>query len=242
MTPNALRAAEILLDFIGKTETGRTGIEAYTTIYGHREGKLGKPLTDFTLDELLAAQRTWGKNWGSSAAGKFQIIRKTLVGLMGQLGLAGSEKFSIKTQDMLGYQLLKGRGYEQFIAGTLSLKGFALNLSKEWASFPVLEQTQGASRSVPRGASFYAGDGMNKALVSPGDIESLLAEVLNEASRSVAPAAPPPAQSPTKPVLPAPEQDTAPPRTGKGWGFTGWAIFIGIFALAALIAAATIRF
>lgn len=229
MNPNALRAAETLLDFIGKTETGRTGIEAYNTIYGHREGKLTKPLTEFTLDELLAAQRTWGKNWGSSAAGKFQIIRKTLAGLMTQLGLPGSTKFSVKTQDMLGCQLLKGRGYEQFAEGKLSLKAFALNLAKEWASFPVLEQTQGASRSVGRGMSFYAGDGMNKALVKPSDFEALLSEVLNEATRA-APAAPIPVPKPPLPGAdPAPEPPAAPKR-----GIAGWAILIAV-VLAALV-------
>jgi len=237
MNPNALRAAETLLDFIGKTETGRTGIEAYSTIYGHKEGKLSKPLTDFTLDELLAAQRTWGKNWGSSAAGKFQIIRKTLVGLIAQLGLAGSAKFSIKTQDMLGYQLLKGRGFEQFVDGKLSLKAFALNLSREWASFPVLGPTQGASRAVQRGQSYYAGDGLNKALVSAADLEALLAEVLNEATRAApAPVPTAPKPIPAEPAQPAPE----PPKAKNGC--LGWSIFIAVVIAALAFVAFFVRF
>jgi muramidase (phage lysozyme) len=238
MNPNAMRAAELLLDFIGKTETGREGIEAYNTVYGHKEGKLGKALTDFTIDELLAAQRTWGKNWGSSAAGKFQIIRKTLAGLVAQTGLAGTAKFSKNTQDMLGYQLLKGRGFEQFAAGTLPLKDFALNLSKEWASFPVLATTQGASRQVTRGMSFYAGDGLNKALVSPGDVESLLSEALNLMSKPV------PAPTPSDPPRPVPKPvpvDPAPPAAVKR-GKLGWWL-LGVVIIAALIFAAfTVRF
>lgn len=237
MNPNALRAAETLLDFIGKTESGRTGIDAYNTVYGHKEGKIGKPLIEFTIDELLAAQRTWGKNWGSSAAGKFQIIRKTLAGLVAQLGLAGSTKFSVKTQDMLGYQLLKGRGFEDFASGRLPLKAFALNLSKEWASFPVLGPTQGASRALQRGQSFYAGDGLNKALVEPGELEALLSEVMNEATRS-APATPTPQPAP-KPA-PAPTPQPAEPAPKRG--IAGWLILAAVVIAALVYVIGFVRF
>ena len=67
-------AARILLDLIYRTETGRSPPTCYTTIIGHREGQLQKPITAMTLDELMAAQRTWGKKWKSSAAGAPQII------------------------------------------------------------------------------------------------------------------------------------------------------------------------
>lgn len=178
MHPNALRGAEILLDFLGHTETGRTGTDAYRTIYGHREGTLPKPVTDFTIDELLAAQLRWGKNWGSSAAGKFQIIRKTLAGLVKRLGLSGSTKFSAKTQDMLGLQLLLGRDYERFADGRIGVEAFALELAKEWASMPVLADTKGASRRVKAGQSYYAGDGLNKSLVTPAELRAVLEQVL----------------------------------------------------------------
>lgn len=209
MTPNALRGAEILLDFIGKIETGRTGLEAYRTIYGHKESTLPRPLTDFTIDELLAAQVRWGKNWGSSAAGKFQIIRKTLQGLVKQLGLPGDTKFGKNTQDMLGLHLLKGRGYENFAAGRTSLELFALSLAKEWASLPVLADTQGASRKVKAGQSYYAGDGLNKALVSTDEFRKVLTEVLATANPPpvvVTPApVPPPVEEHEEPIAPPPK-------------------------------------
>ena len=44
--------AAILLDFIGNTEVGRKPPEAYDVIYGHKQGKLPKPLTAMTLDEV----------------------------------------------------------------------------------------------------------------------------------------------------------------------------------------------
>ena len=53
---NVPAGATILLDFIGETETGRTGNDAYRTIYRHKQATLPKPVTDVTLDELLAAQ------------------------------------------------------------------------------------------------------------------------------------------------------------------------------------------
>lgn len=46
--------AAMLLDFIG-------GIEApngYGTIFGNKQSKLSKPLTEMTLDEVLVALRT----------------------------------------------------------------------------------------------------------------------------------------------------------------------------------------
>jgi len=80
------------------------------------------------------------------------------------------------------------------------VKDFALNLAKEWASFPVLAETFGQKRKVTRGQSYYAGDGVNKALVPPGDVEAVLAEVLNEIARSAIPPKPTPAE-PKKSLL-----------------------------------------
>lgn len=47
----------------------------------------------------------------------------------------------------------------------------------EWASFPVLTDARGKHRDVARGQSFYAGDGVNKALVSPERVEAVLDQV-----------------------------------------------------------------
>ena len=226
---NVPAAATILLDFIGETETGRTGSEAYRTIYRHKQGTLPKPVTDFTLDELLAAQLKWGKNWGSSAAGKYQIIRATLKGLVAELGLPGSTKFTPAVQDQMGFALLKRRGWDRFATGVLSLKGFGNELAKEWASFPVLVDMQGASRRVERGQSYYAGDGLNKPLVKPGDVEAVLSDVLNRLSVS---------NPPAKPVSPSPKpsdtQEATKPVSAPRKG--GW-IVLGIIAAGSAIAA-----
>lgn len=170
-------AAAVILDFIRKTEVGSADRSGYDVIYGHKQHKLAKPLTSMTLDEIVTAQKTWSKNHGSSAAGGYQFMRKTLLGLMEELKLIGTQKLTPDLQDRLGYHLLKRRGYEQFISGKISAAEFAKRLAQEWASFPVLEPTQGAHRKVERGQSYYAGDGLNKALVKPEAIEQLLAKV-----------------------------------------------------------------
>jgi hypothetical protein len=220
--------ALILLDFIGKAETARTGIEAFNTIIGHRESKLNKPLVEFTLAELLNAQKTWGKNWRSSAAGKYQIIRKTLMDLCARLGLKAEQKFTPELQDQLAYELLKGRGYADFATGKLAIKSFALALSKEWASLPVLFDTQGANGPVKRGTSYYAGDGLNGATVSPVEFEAVLAEVLNAAARE--PDAAPPLP-PNPPPMEEHEKPIAPPPATRG---LNWWVIGAVLAAAAL--------
>lgn len=189
------KSAMILLDFIGSIEAPK----GYGTIYGNNQGKLPKPLTDMTLDEVQAAQRRWSKNYGSSASGRYQFMRATLAGLMAELGLRGSQHFNAELQDALGYHLLKRRGFNKFIAGQMTLKAFGLELAKEWASLPVLETVKGAHRTVERGETYYAGDRLNKSLVKPMDVEVILAEVLNEAGRKQpAPASPSPTPPPAK--------------------------------------------
>lgn len=197
-------SAAILLDLIGNTEVGRKPPEAYDVIYGHKQGKLPKPLTSMTLDEVVAAQALWSKHHGSSAAGRYQFMRATLRELMKELGLKGSQKLDGDLQDRLAYHLLKRRGYEQFVTGKLSLDAFANNLAKEWASFPVLTAIKGAHRQLAVGQSYYAGDGVNKALVDPARVRATLSEVLNEADRATAKPA-----EPSKPI-PAPKAPAEP--------------------------------
>lgn len=205
MNPNVPSGAAKLLDYIGTLETGRTDASAYEVIVFFKQSKLPKPLTEYTIDELLAAQKTWAKNWKGSAAGKYQIIRKTLVGLVAQLGIPGSAKFTPDLQDRLGFQLLANRGWQAFISRQVTTSAYALQLAREWASIPVLTMTQGAHRQVVRGQSFYAGDGVNKAHADPAEFEALLASI----KPGMEPA---PKPEPAIPVSPATEP--AKPRIG----------------------------
>ena len=166
--------AAILLDFIRKTEVGRTDRASYDVIYGHNQNKLPKPITSMTIGELVDTQATFTKRFKSSASGGYQFMRKTLQDLSRELRLNGRQVFDPDLQDRLGYHLLKRRGYEEFMAGTISMTEFAKHLAMEWASFPVLAATKGAHGQLKRGQSYYDGDALNKALVTPEAIEAVL--------------------------------------------------------------------
>lgn len=177
--------AALLLDFIGQTEAPL----GYGTVYANKQDKLPKPLTSMTVSEVLAAQPGWTKAFGSSAAGRYQFMKATLEGLLDdpKLGLTRAMLFDANLQDRLGYHLLKRRGYAEFMAGQIGLTAFGKSLAQEWASFPVLSATQGQKRKVERGQSYYAGDGLNKALVKPEAVEAALFK-----ARAAAGAVPPP--------------------------------------------------
>ncbi|RVG29904.1 hypothetical protein CN233_18055 [Sinorhizobium meliloti] len=176
--------AAILLDFIRETEVGRSDRASYDVIYGHNQAKLPQPLTTMTYGEVVDAQKAWSKRFGSSAAGGYQFMRATLIDLAKAVhSISGTDRFTPDLQDRLGYRLLVRRGYAEFIVGKITLVQFAEKLAKEWASFPVLVSCKGAHRVLKRGQSYYAGDGLNKALVKPEKVEAVLKEVLEAARR-----------------------------------------------------------
>jgi muramidase (phage lysozyme) len=192
--------AALLLDFIGKTETGKEGREGYDVIYAHAQGRLPKPITQMTIAELQGHQKS---DWPavSTASGRYQFMRATLRDLRTELNLRDSQVFDPGLQDRLGYHLLKRRGYAAFMAGTISDTEFGKRLAQEWASFPVLAATKGQHRQVARGETYYAGDKLNKALVKPETIEALLVKARTAGSGPVS--APPPDDIPHHPELPA---------------------------------------
>jgi muramidase (phage lysozyme) len=176
--------AAILLDFIRATEVGRSDRASYDVIYGHNQDKLPKPLTSMTYGEVVDAQKGWSKRFRSSAAGGYQFMRATLIELAKANPLQrGDELFAPDLQDRLGYKLLLRRGYPDFIVGKIDMLEFGKRLAQEWASFPVLADTKGNEREVKRGQSYYAGDGLNKALVKPEKVVAILKQVLEAARR-----------------------------------------------------------
>ena len=166
--------AAILLDFIRKTEVGRTDRASYDVIYGQNQHQLKKQITAMTIGELVDAQASFTKRFKSSASGGYQFMRKTLQDLSRELRLHGRQVFDPDLQDRLGYHLLKRRGYEEFMAGKITMTEFAKRLAMEWASFPVLAATKGQHQQLKRGQSYYDGDALNKALVKPETIEAIL--------------------------------------------------------------------
>jgi len=167
---NPRSAASGILNEIGKHESNGN----YDVSFGN--GKYGSArLTDMTLDEvreyqevLLTNQRKAGiavKNT-SSAVGKYQFIRKTFDDTRNKLGLSGKTKFTPEIQDQFAYYQLKQSGWEEFIAGNLTIDDMMLKISKIWASFP----------KDFSGLSYYSNVANNKALVSPQKVALILTQ------------------------------------------------------------------
>lgn len=181
MNPSVPVPAGLILDLIRVTETGRADASAYDVIFGHNEHKLTKPITSMSLAELQKNQPGFAANFGSSASGAYQFMEATLRDLIRQIGLTGKEIFISDLQDFLGFELLLRRGYQSWVEGKSTTDTFMIGLSKEWASFPVPKRMQGAHRVVERGQSYYAGDGVNKALIGP-DVVWLKCEAARNAT------------------------------------------------------------
>lgn len=147
-----------LLDLIGALESNGN----YNAVYG--QAGATEDLSQYTLDQIHDLQYRHGKLTGSSAFGKYQFLRKTLLGLREQLGLSGAEKFTPELQDELATALLIGRGLYRWESGVLSDSTFMDNLSKEWASLP-----------YRNGRSYYDRDSMgNHALTSRSEVRAAL--------------------------------------------------------------------
>lgn len=139
------------LDFIAQYESNGN----YNARYGDATNTNAPHFTSMSVEQVLA----WQQGRKFSACGKFQIIRATLAGLVQTLGLRGDELYDPSLQDRMAIQLLKERGLEAFLNGTMAREDFALNVAREWAALPGVKAPYG-ERSV------YAGDGVNQALVA----------------------------------------------------------------------------
>ena len=165
----------------GQTYSGAKGVPRDTDV------------SKMTLGDVLRFQQRM-KNSGSfsTACGGYQFINKTLKATIAQMGLSLDLVWNADLQDRMAIWLLEGRGLSKFMAGKLSAEDFANNLSMEWASLPVVKSSNniGSVFYLKKvGASFYDGDGLNKAHITPTYI---LALVHNLRSGGIAPPAPVP--------------------------------------------------
>lgn len=143
--------------------------DAYSVVYsGIPASRRPKaPLVTYSIDEILDWQGfVVGKGSASSAAGAYQIIRRTLAGIP----IPGDRIFDAACQDAAALILLDRRGWAKCESGAMTPESFADQLAREWASLPVQKAQQGASRQVQRGQSYYAGDGLNAAHASPEEV------------------------------------------------------------------------
>ena len=141
-----------LLDFIASWESGWN----YNAIYW-KTSKSEVKFTEMSLWEVLEYQRLYVKNGSpSSAVGKYQFIRWTLVTMVKKYNLDLNQKFTPDFQDKLAILKLEERWLNDFLAGRITLEQFQKNLSKEWAALPKDNNWK----------SFYHWDGLNKAQVT----------------------------------------------------------------------------
>lgn len=189
-----------VLDLIGRYESRGD----YEIVYGGIP-KASRPakLTAMTIAQVLDWQRrVVNAGSASSAAGKYQIIRKTLEASVAALSVSSQRLFDKTAQDMLAMHLLRGRGMQRFLDGQIDADDMALGLAKEWASLPVPSAMKGASRQVMAGQSYYAGDGLNKAHATVAEVEQALL-IARERYRSKATAPQPPTTAPSGGIMAA---------------------------------------
>lgn len=157
------------------------GVEsAYDVVWGginssdRPQNKVGKHLTEMTVDEVLAWQDSIDRRYNSEAAGAYQILEDTLRDLVTGGAAKPTDPFDVRTQDKLAFALLMRRGWDDFVAGEMTAIEYGNSLAREWASFPVHTRQRGHRRFVEPGQSYYAGDGLNKAYVPCEDVIAAL--------------------------------------------------------------------
>lgn len=165
--PPEVAQAKPLLDVISIGESHGN----YDAYFGHGGNVSNPPLTQMTVGQVLNFQVQYLNNGSpSSAMGKYQILHKTLVGLVNQLHLDLNTKFDQGTQDTLAYTLLVNRGLNDYLSGRISLPDYAHSIAEEWASLPSFTGPH------PQ-ASVYDGDGLNHSLISVAQIQQALTQV-----------------------------------------------------------------
>ena len=234
-------ALEIMELIRGAEVTKNPDPSQYDVIHGFKQRYLKKRITQMTLLEVQKGQsKQWDNHNGgveltvSSATGAYQFMYKTLGGLIEEFDLPHGMILNPPLQDWLGYQLLIRRGFFKWKQRKISDTTFGNNLAKEWASFPVL----GGIKGKKRGQSYYAGDGLNAAKISPEEVESMLESARRAGFKIVnvetmhAGVEPPPPVAPTPdPVQPGykPDPVSEPPRWGKIIAFAIFVVVIAFF-------------
>jgi hypothetical protein len=149
------------LNLVGQIEAP----QGFGAVSGFAPALPERPLVEMTLDEVLAYQREIrALGTLSSAMGRYQFIYPTLSRLRSELGIAGDLRFDPEVQTYLARFLMHDCG---FYDADRDLEALANCLARVWAALPVVSGPQ-------RGRSFYAGDGINRALTTPEMVLTVL--------------------------------------------------------------------
>jgi muramidase (phage lysozyme) len=139
---------QVVKELIASRESGGD----YDIMYGGKK----TPLTRMTIGEVIAYQEMLAKKGDkSTAAGKYQIILKTMKDLSKKnpKDFGPDKLFDAEAQEWAADTLMDRRGWKDFESGKKSTEDMALELAKEWASLP----------NPATGASYYEKDGLNKS-------------------------------------------------------------------------------
>lgn len=121
-----------------------------------------------SLNTVMGMQSTGQMN----AFGAYQIIGSTMKGAKKHLGLTGNEKMTQELQDRIYQDYLikeKRKSMYKYLTGGTDLNAAITAAAMEWASIGVPVAMKGHKRQVKAGESYYAGDGHNKAHISPAE-------------------------------------------------------------------------
>ena len=147
----------------------------YNTVYHGLRQRPPRPLTQMSIAEVIAWQRSLGRV-RSTASGAYQFIRATLDETAARSGLPLSTRFSEETQDYLAAILVQGCAEESH-----SNAQMANCLAGVWAALPLVSGPN-------RGRSRYEGVAGNRALTTPEIVLAVLEGETIElpAARSIA--------------------------------------------------------
>lgn len=156
----------LLLNTIAKGES-RGNYNAYFGNASNRD----VDFTTMTVSEVLNWQEEYVNSGSpSSAVGKYQIIRPTLIGLVEELKIEGGALFDQTLQDKMAIALLERRGALKYVESKISREQFAANLSQEWAALPKIIGDDPEK-------SYYAGDGLNKAHINIDEVLGAVSQI-----------------------------------------------------------------
>ena len=153
------QSAKPLLDLIARVESKGN----YNAYFGNA-GNTSITFTEMSVADVLSWQEEFiAAGHPSSAVGRYQIISTTLKGLVQQLNIDTSQPFDEAMQDKMAIALLERRGATEYVNNQIDGRQFAAELAKEWAALPRVVGDRPEQ-------SYYAGDGLNKALVKVDEV------------------------------------------------------------------------
>jgi hypothetical protein len=122
-----------VLDFVASGESGGR----YNVIWDGGNGTEVE-FDKMTLSQVVDFQRNWTGTKGkySSAAGRYQFVRKTLTGLVEKYDIPWDTPFTPDTQDALAILLMNDMGLGAYLSGRITPERFAFKLATQWAALP----------------------------------------------------------------------------------------------------------